>query len=850
MTPDRWRQVKDLFDTVVVRDGEEREEYLRRECAGDEELLGEVRRLLAADTGAGLLDRPVVPNGAMAAAAPAREPDSITGRVIGNYLITGELARGGMGIVYRGRHTTLPRDVVVKRIRPQAYSADARAELQARFKREAHIQCQLDHPNIVRVYEFIGERDEYFLVMEYVRGSSLRAVLDRRGALPASDVAALAVQALNGLDHAHNLVFTDENGGSGKGVIHRDIKPANLLMDEHGKLKLTDFGIAKAVGGGGFTKTGVGAGTVEYMSPEQVRNAAVDARSDLYSLGVTLYEMLSGRVPFPRSGADSDYSVMKAHVETEPRALSTLKPDVPRPLANAVMRALRKDPGERWQSAAEFRDAIMAPRDVAARAWRFPWRWVAAMAVLFALAAAVWMWRGRGTSSVAKQTPSIAVLPFLDISSGKNQEWFADGLAEELLDRLAKVQGLRVAGRMSSFQFKGKSADSSTVGRKLKVGSILEGSVRIQGGRTRIDVRLIQADNGFQLWSETYDGDMTDIFAVQQRIAEAVAAALKVKLLGRSRAAQSTTTEAYTAYLEGREFIRRRNRENLLKAAAYFERATQLDSGYAPAWVGLAESRTGLATGDYVPREEGYRKAREAAQRALSIDPDSAQAHAASGRIKMFRDFDWVGADASYQQALALEPGNATVIQSAATLARVLGRLDEAIKLYERAIESDPLNDSAYNSAGIALYYAGLYDRSAAALNKALELVPERRVAHSMLAEVYLAQGHGERARAEAEKENDPAFRLCVLALVDYALGRKREADVELAELIAKHADATYQIAQIYAMRNDKDRAFQWLERAYAERDGGLTEFKGDPLLKNLEGDARYAGWLKRLRLE
>ena len=862
MKAERWQQVKAIFHQAVECDAAARAEFIRKSCGSDQDLLREVESLLDSDRAPGtLLENPVMGAGAMAAAIPARSVNPMIGRVIGNYLITSELARGGMGIVYRARHVTLPREVVVKCIQPLAFSEEARNVLRSRFRREAHIQSQLDHPCIVRVYEFFTDAEEYFLVMEYVPGSSLKSILSRQRFLPGEQAVALAVQALDGLAHAHALNYVDESGNTGVGIIHRDIKPANLLVDEHGKLKLTDFGIAKVIGESHLTKPGFSPGTVEYMSPEQIRNLAVDARSDLYSLGVTLYELLAGRVPFPVTSFNSDYDILRAHTETEPPLIQTLNPEVPSSLAEVVARSLKKDPDQRWQTAAEFREALLsypgrptptAAKHGAARHWLLrSGSLVLALLIAAALVAAIWLGRAGKSVQPALDQPSIAVLPFLDISAEKNQEYFSDGLSEELLNGLAKTPGLRVAGRMSSFQFKGKVGNLPAIGKKLHVEAILQGSVRKQGNRVRVLVQLIKAADGFYLWSETYDREMNDIFAVQEEIAQAVTEALKVRLLRKTAPfAKSTNAEAYNAYLQGRYFLVRRNPENLKKAVGYFEQATKLEPGYAPAWVGLGESRTGQATADYVPKEEGYRKAREAVARALELDANSGQAHAAMGRIIMFHDFDWVGADASYRRALELEPGNATVIQSAGTLARALGRLDESIALYRRAIEIDPLSSSSYNSAGIALYYAGLQEDAAVALKKALELAPERRVSHCMLSQVFLAQSRPQEALAEAEKEPDTQFLLCARVLAYHALGRKKESDANLQELIAKlQSDAPYQIAQVFAFRGEKDRAFEWLERAYKERDSALTEVKGDPLLRNLEGDPRYAAWLKKLRL-
>ena len=470
--------------------------------------------------------------------------------------------------------------------------------------------------------------------------------------------------------------------------------------------------------------------------------------------------------------------------------------------------------------------------------------------------AAFWFLRGRGgpsATSAPAGTPSIAVLPFVNMSSDKEQEYFSDGLSEELLNDLAKIPGLRVAARTSSFQFKGKTEDLRTVGEKLNVATILEGSVRKEGSRVRITAQLIKVADGFHLWSETYDRELKDVFAVQDEIARSVAGSLKVALLGGKTATPSapgTNADAYNAYLQGRYFYERRSKENLEKAIGYYEQAVKLDPGYAPAWVGLAETRSLEAGQGFLPVEEGFRKAREAAERALALDPNLAEAHAEMGWIKMSYDWDWAGADASYQRALALEPGNATVVRGASELAANLGRFEEALAQDRRAVELDPLSVSAYIYLGEHAYRAGRLEEAAAAFKKTLELNPERPFSHYGLGMVYLAQGHPQEALAEIEREPEPFYHLGGQALAYYDLGRKKEADAALAEYVAKyHTEGAFQIAELYAVRREADKAFEWLERAYAQRDSGLSQMKGDPLLKNLEHDPRYAAFLKKMRL-
>jgi TolB-like protein/cytochrome c-type biogenesis protein CcmH/NrfG len=468
---------------------------------------------------------------------------------------------------------------------------------------------------------------------------------------------------------------------------------------------------------------------------------------------------------------------------------------------------------------------------------------------LVSLAAAGAFWLGRGGKSF-QDTPSVAVLPFADMSAGKDQEYFSEGIAEELLNTLAKIPGLRVAARTSSFQFGGNTGNSRAIGQKLHVTNLLEGSVRKQGNHAKIATQLIKAEDGFQIWSDSYDKELTDIIAVQEEIARAVTSNLKVALLGGKTApfAKTTNPEAYSDYLQGRYFRRQANKENLEKAVGYFEQAIKLDPGYAPAWVELGESRVSQANLDDIPAEEGYRKAREAVERALTLDPDLGEAHAAMGKIKMFHDWDWAGAGASFRRALALKPGDADVMRDAGSLAGYLGRLDEAVELYRRAKMIDPIFGS--NSLGRNLYYAGRQEEAKAALEKALELVPETVVAHTLLGLVYLAQSHPKEALAEMEKEKDPALRLFGLALAYHSLGRKNESDADLAELIREFkAEAPYQIAEVYAFCGETERAFQWLEQAYTARDSGLIGMKGDPLLKSLATDPRYEALLKKMHL-
>jgi len=447
---------------------------------------------------------------------------------------------------------------------------------------------------------------------------------------------------------------------------------------------------------------------------------------------------------------------------------------------------------------------------------------------------------------------SIAVLPFADMSAGQDQEYFADGLSEELLNLLAKLPELRVIGRTSSFQFKGRNEDLRAIGEKLNVAHILEGSVRKSGEKLRITAQLIRAADGSHLWSESYDRTLVDIFAVQDEIAGEVVKALKLTLLGTKSTTRSRSVdpEAYNLALQGRFFLDRRGRKEFELAVGYFRRSLERDPSYAPAWAGLSESYSSQADRGYVPVADAYRRAREAAEKALELDPQLADAHLAMGVIQSHYDWDWDSADASYRKALDLEPGNAMALRRVAGQAKKLGLWSETIDLGNKAIERDPLRPALYSNRGYALLAVNRDKEAEAAFRKVLELDPDGDFWHLSLGLALLLQGKTEAALQAMQQETEELWRLFGLPLAFHALGRRGESNAALAALKDKHAENwAYQIAGVHAFRGEADLAFEWLERAYDQRDGGVTEIKADRLMRGLVGDPRYKAFLRKLKL-
>lgn len=850
----------------MERAAPERAAWLAEACGEDAALRAEVESLLAHDASSHEILERLVREAAHEVVHHG--PGLQAGQTLLHYRLTGKIGEGGMGTVWRATDTTLDRDVAIK-VLPPVFARDE--QRLARFEREAKMLASLNHPNVAAVYS-VHERDGVrFLTMEYVPGDDLATRL-AGGALPLDAVLSIARQIAVALEEAH-----------AKGIVHRDLKAGNVKLTPDGRIKVLDFGLAKAIddvddvaltdpraasdrpdlsGGIDVTQPGVILGTAAYMPPEQARGLAVDTRADIWAFGVLLFEMLAGVRPF--TGATLT-DVLAAVVSAEPD-WRALPPGTPPELERLIRRCLAKDVRQRLPDISDARvelehlledraDTASVPTPVSLRR-RASQRRAARrigfglLVMLLALGLGVWTSRRGGETTTTSQ--SIAVLPFLDLSPERDQEYFADGLTEELLNVLARNPRLRVAGRTSTFQFKDTRDDPRAIGRRLSVSSVLEGSVRRSGDRVRISVQLVSTADGFHLWAETYDREMHDIIAVQEEIARSVADALKVTLLGERGAfvAPDANVPGYTAYLQGKYFLRVNTKESLEKAVRYFGEAVTLDPTSAPAWSGLSIAHVTSATEGHEPPAIAYAAARAAVERALAIDPNLAQAHVALSTIRRVYDWDWAGADAAAQQALRLAPNSGDVVLNAARAASAVGRLDEAFHLTQRAAALDPLNVAVFYRQGRYAYFLGRLDDATTALNRALELIPGYRGAPSTLALVAVARSQPDTGLGWLEQETQDLWRLQALAILQHVAGRPAEADAALAQLVAGYADvAACQIAEVYAYRGDVDRAFEWLERAYRQRDGGLSQLKGNPHLVRLESDPRYADFLRKMRL-
>jgi len=726
-----------------------------------------------------------------------------------------------MAVVFLAHDLRHDRQVALKVLKPEI-SAEVGAE---RFLREIKLAARLTHPHILPVYDSGEAEGLLFYVMPNMEGQSLRERLDRERQLPLEEALRITREVASALDYAHR-----------QHVLHRDVKPENILLHE-GNVMLADFGIGKALSGGkSITQTGMFVGTPAYISPEQAAGeTSLDGRSDLYSLGCVLYEMLAGEPPF--TGATAQIIISKRFVSPIPKVRAAR--DVPDAVDEAVTRALARTPADRFSSAADFLEALKISRDPAKGPLATP-------------------------PDAQKSPPrqkAIAVLPLANMSADPENEYFSDGMTEEIINVLARVPGLQVASRSSCFSFKGKTVDIREVGEKLGVSTVVDGSVRKIGNRIRITAELISVENGYHLWSETYDRQLEDVFAIQDEIARAIVEALKVRLSHDSEqlVVPAKNLEAYNLDLRARFLNRKSNESSLKKSLALSQQVLLLEPGYARAYATMADCWCRLAD-DFMPPDDAYPRAKAAATRALQLEPDLPEALIALGKILGWYEWDFAGAERTLRRAVALSPNDGDAHYGLASILPTVGQLGEAITVMRRALGLDPLDPEHGRWLVRFLLYAEDYSGAIAQGEKIVELGEEYFLdflAYLDIGSAHLAQGHPELALEWYRKGQTMASSVrsydayIVRALAE--LGRRDEAEEILVRLDRESKEHYVRhefMAMGYASLGNPDRAFEFLERAFQTRSAGLIFLHLDPGYKPLRGDPRFDQLVKRIGLK
>ncbi len=752
------------------------------------------------------------------------------------YAVEREIGHGGMATVYLARDQKHDRAVALKVLRPEL----AVAVGSERFLREIKIAARLQHPHILPLHDSGYAGGFLYYVMPYVAGESLRDRVQRDGTLPVEEAVRLAREVAGALEYAH-----------GEGIVHRDIKPENILL-QAGHAIVADFGIARAVseaGGSDLTRTGIAVGTPLYMSPEQAAGDAIDGRSDVYSLGCTLYEMLSGRPPY---GGSSSLAVLASHSVDPVPSVREHRADVPVTLERTITRAMAKLPAERYPTAAALDAALASAPPGPARAFRRPRRLlaggIAVLAVIVALVVTRYALTARGHEPAEK---SIAVLPLVNTSGAQEDQIRSDGMTEALIDALSQVPGLRVASRLSVFAYEHTLLDSRTIGARLHAAALLEGSFQRADTVLQVSVRLVNADDGYVVWADTFRRDRKDVFAVQDEISQAVVLALQLRLAGNSHPLVRQATknlEAYDSYLKGRWFWNQRGAgpAPLRRSIGFFQEAIRLDSNYAGAWAGLADDYSMLPAFGDTPPADAYPEAKHAAQRALALDSTLADAYTSLGIISVFHDWDWTAAARAFDQALALDATEPRTHLFHAWYYVAHGQLDEALREVRTAQQLNPLSPIINTRVGSVLYYLHRYDEAAAELRQALELDSTNLGARAELGRVLVQQRRFPEALATLPEAVDLQAGVLGGGARGYAYGMAghREEALAMELRLKQRARERYidpwALAMVAIGLGDTAQALDWLERGRDQRSFYLPLVAADPIYEPLHRNPRF----------
>jgi serine/threonine-protein kinase len=885
MTPEQYKQVGDLYNAALELTPEDRVKFLDGACSGDDDLRREVESLLQArQEGGGF----IAENLAAVAAemAEQRRHQSFIGRSFGHYQVLSLLGVGGMGKVYLAEDTRLGRKVALKLL-PAAFTQDP--ERVRRFKQEARAASSLNHPNILTIHE-IGEASTaegaaQYMVSEFVEGRTLRELL-RGGGLDSGEVAAMIEQVASALSVAHEA-----------GIIHRDIKPENLMARPDGLVKVLDFGLAKLTEGPRdretdkqreaetlsvptsfrpslSTEPGMVMGTVSYMSPEQARGQKVDHRTDIFSLGVVLYEMIAGRRPFEGSTMSD---VLAALLTADPPPLGQRSAEDSTQLERIAGKCLAKDREARYQSAAELIADLKALRqngqtetsgglrgnEAGGAGFAARRRTVVAalVAALIAALAGFLLWR-RAPAIQPGQIKSLAVLPLENLTGDPTQEYFADGMTEALISNLTQVRALRVISRTSVMRFKGSRWPLEEIARELNVDAVIEGSVQRAGGRVKISARLIQPVNETLLRSFDYERELADVLKLQSDVARAVANEIRTQVTAEERARLASAPRvdpgAHEAYLLGRYYMRRQSEPDLKLAISHFERAIQLDATYAAAWAGMSIAWQQRGLWGATLFREAEQPARQTAIKALALDPGSAEGRASLGILKNRYDWDWAGSERDFRRSIELDPGSVEAHRFFAFLLTALGRHSEAINEIQTAEQLDPLSSLVQSDFAQALYCAQNYEQAERRLKRAIELDPLNYGAFGRLSYVYVEMGRYTEALASLEKAEavqsgsggNRSRYAATFALIYARMGRRKEAARILKQLLQTTDSAPASVRSVagaWAALGNYDEAFKLLFNVIEKRNTLLIFTKVDPPLLSLHSDPRWKELIRRM---